>query len=329
MSLNPLLLVGAGIGAYLVFKKPTKSTIKKTIPPVNNKPEETKTGFTLNDCNELIITNEDQFSEYNKNILDTLINTKPFANPLNTSAMKFAKAYLQKLLPTCADKEITTPNQFLIIYTVLEKGLNFFLINGFLVADRWKKYFSNDVEFDLYITSQENEFVAWAESVETKDFDHDALELLEKSFDVQEIPTIDRGFQYDCSSIKVTNNILMLSYFEKLAAIVAKTEKEFENPSLIELRPFAETMLSIVNPECFDKFKKGEMGDHDLVIVLKLFDLFIQAYMNALIGIKEEIELYKVNNANGQWALILQDFNIPADAMKEFDEFIKDKGMYP
>jgi hypothetical protein len=327
MSFNPLL-IALPIGAYFLLKKPEK-TVKKSTKPVDNKPVESKTGFTLNECNEIIITNEDQFQEYNKNLLDTLISDKSYSNALNTSAMKFAKAYLQKLLPTCANKEITTPNQFLIIYAVLSKGLNFFLVNRFLIADRWKKYFSNDVEFELYMNSQEADFVYWAESVETKDFDHDALELLEKSFDVQEIPTIDRGFQYDCSSIKVTNNILMLSYFEKLAAIVAKTEKEFENPSLIELRPFAETMLSIVNPECFDKFKKGEMGDHDLVIVLKLFDLFIQAYMNALIGIKEEIELYKVNNANGQWALILQDFNIPAAAIQEFDEFIKEKGMYP
>ncbi len=328
MSLNPLLLVGAGIGIYLFTKKPEKVSTKSK-KPNEVKPVENKTGFTLTDCNEMIITNQDQFSEYNKNILDTLINTKPYENPLNTSAMKFAKEYLQILLPTCANKEITTPEQFLIIYTVMLKGLEFFLANKFLIADRWKKFFANDVEFDLYINSQEADFAKWAESIETKYFEDSDLEEFKKIFQIEEIPTLDKGFQYDCSSIKVTNSILMLSYFEKLAKIIANTEKEFENPSLIQFRPFAETMLSVVNPECFDKFKKGEMTEVELVIVLKLFDLFVRAYMNALIGIKEEIELYKETNANGQWALILQDFNISEDIRKEFDKRIEETGMYP
>jgi len=48
-----------------------------------------------------------------------------------------------------------------------------------------------------------------------------------------------------------------------------------------------------------------------------------------VIGIKEEIELYKETNANGQWALILQDFNISEDIRKEFDKRIEETGMYP
>lgn len=328
MSFNPLLVLGVGGAAYFLFKKPVK-TAKKVNKPVEEKPIVNATGFTLNDCNELIITNVDQFSEYNKSILDSLINSKSYENPLNTSAMKFAKEYLQKLLPSCADKQITTANQFVIIYTVLSKGVEFFLNNKFILADRWKKYFSNDVELDFYISSQENDFAKWAEELEIKDVDDEALEAFAKLFKVEEIPSLDKGFQYDCTSIKVTNSILMLSYFEKLAKIVAKTEPDFENPSLVNLKKFAEFMLYVINTECHSRYEKGELEGTELVIVLQLFDLFIQAYMNAMIGIKEDIELYKASNANAQWTFILQDFNIPEDARLEFDTIIKEKGMYP
>lgn len=328
MSFNPLLVLGVGGAAYFLFKKPAKPA-KKVNKPVDEKPIVNTTGFTLNDCNEMIITNQDQFSEYNKSILDSLITDKAYQNPLNTSAMKFAKEYLQKLLPSCANKQISTPNQFVIIYTVLLKGIEFFLSNKFLVADRWKKYFSNDVELDLYISSQEKDFAIWAEEIEMKDVDDDALKAFEKIFAIQEIPTMDKGFQYDCVSIKVTNDILMLSYFEKLAKIVANTEKEFENPSMIELKKFAEYMLSIVNPECYDRYIKAELTDHERVIVLKLFELFISSYINAMIGIKEEVEAYKANYANEQMILLLQDFDIPEAARQEFDVMIKEKGMYP
>ncbi len=328
MSFNPLLVLGVGGAAYFLFKKPAKST-KKVNKPVDEKPIVNTTGFTLNDCNEMIITNQDQFSEYNKSILDSLIADKAYQNPLNTSAMKFAKEYLQKLLPSCANKQISTPNQFVIIYTVLLKGIEFFLSNKFLVADRWKKYFANDVELDLYISSQEKDFTIWAEEIEMKDVDDEALKAFEKIFAIQEIPTMDKGFQYDCVSIKVTNDVLMLSYFEKLAKIVANTEKEFENPSMIELKKFAEYMLSIVNSECYDRYIKAELTDHERVIILKLFELFISSYINAMIGIKEEVEAYKANYANEQMILLLQDFDIPEAARQEFDVMIKEKGMYP
>lgn len=330
MSLNPLLLVGAGIGTYFLLKKPVKPDTKKANKPNDQKPAEMKTGFTLNNCDELVITNQDQFQEYNKKILDELINTEPYQNPLNTSAMKFAKAYLQKFSKTCADITIENASQFLFVYTLLLKGVEFFLSNKFVKADRWKKYFTNEVEFDYYISSQENDFNKWAESIELKEtFEQDDLEKLKTIFEIEELPTLDKGFQYDCSSIKITNNILMLSYFEKLAKIVANTEEDFSNPSLTNLKKFAEFMLYVISTECHSKYEKGELNDQERVIVLKLFDLFIQAYMNAMIGIKEEIELYKTNYANEQWIFILQDFNIPEAALVEFDAIVKEKGMYP
>ena len=195
MSFNPLLVLGVGGAAYFLFKKPAKST-KKVNKPVDEKPIVNTTGFTLNDCNEMIITNQDQFSEYNKSILDSLIADKAYENPLNTSAMKFAKEYLQKLLPSCADKQISTPNQFVIIYTVLLKGIEFFLSNKFLVADRWKKYFANDVELDLYISSQEKDFTIWAEEIEMKDVDNEAAAREEKRKEQEERQKIERQLGY-------------------------------------------------------------------------------------------------------------------------------------
>jgi len=328
MSFNPLLLA-IPIGAYFLMKKPSKPVKNKDVK-VDQKPAEIKTGFTLTKCNELVIVNEDQFQEYNKKILDELINTKPYENPLNTSAMKFAKEYLQKFSKTCADITIEDKNQFLIVYAILLKGVEFFIDNKFVKADRWKKYFSNEVELDFYITSQENDFVKWAESIELKEtFEQDELEKLKLVFEIEELPTLDKGFQYDCSSIKITNEVRMLSYFEKLAKIIANAEEEFSNPSLISLKKFAEFMLYVISTECHTKYEKGELNDYERVIVLKLFDLFIKSYMNAMIGVKEEIDLYKANYANEQWIFILQDFNIPEAALIEFDSVIKEKGMYP
>ena len=71
------------------------------------------------------------------------------------------------------------------------------------------------------------------------------------------------------------------------------------------------------------------MTDHEQVIVLKLFELFISSYINAMIGIKEEVEAYKTTYANEQMILLLQDFDIPEAARQEFDVMIKEKGMYP
>lgn len=342
MKFNPLLL-GIPVVLYALLQKKTTSTKSKDSKPKEIKPQEKPkqegfaSGFKLTLCDKLEILDQSKFDLYNETLLKSLI----ISDPTKISAIDFAKTYLKTFSKDCfaiyESDLIKTKEQFVLIYAILSKGIQYFVRSMLLENDpgisvKWKKYFVNLIAVENYIRQSQDEFDDWFENSKADGFSDEDYKILEKAFDLKDLPEtlVGQGFEYNCASIKLLNEETAIEYFSQVAEFFATIEK-FKDPTTIQYPDYVVSTFAYIAPNCWPLFKQGAMNTQELVIAYKLFEFLSDAYIANHFKSQDEITKYNAVFFTPQWNKIRETFfgKLSDDDIDDFDVMIEEKKAYP
>lgn len=352
MKISPIILA-LPIFTLFAMSKKSKSTSKASKPivkeekpveekPVEEKPVESdKFGFTMDNCSNFKITNQDIFTKYNEELLASLVKLD-VNSPAKTNPFNFALMYLSYFPSNgngaCVDlfegDAISTTEQFILIYSLLSKGMQYFINKVLLENDAWKKHgFINLLQVENYINKSQYKFEEWYDSVKADGFSAEEYEKYEKIFGLKDIPEtlVDSGIEYNCASIKLVNAEKAREYLSQVAEYITVVNSKFTNPMDVNFFDFAMSAFEFMSPQCFKLYKDGGMKDDEFVIMLKMMEILSNAYITNNFENPNDIAKYKVSVFLPQWISIRQNtFPFVSEAdLEEFDLAIEEKGMYP
>lgn len=360
MKINPVV-IGLPLVALFLFsgKKTTVTKPKENKPVEKPKPEPNPTpnekepiqggnGFTLKDCSNFKVTDEGLFAHYLDVVLSDLLKNNN--NPSKITPFEFGVLFMSEFGNFTNDKspckvlfdnnEISTKEQFVLIYSLIQKGMWYF-INKILLGNdnqNWMKYnFINLIQVEDYINKSQYKFDEWFENVTVGGYTAEQYNEYSKIFDLDEIPEtpitlVDPGFEYNCSSVKLFDMTKVSDYFSQIAKYLQVSIPKYKNPMDLDLWDYSISAFAFMAPNCYELYKNGGMKPQEYVIMLKMITSLITAYVtNNFKNSPDDMTKYKTLIINPQWNSIKENtfaFITEVD-LQAFDTAIEQKKQYP